>query len=219
VHFWARERLDTQTKQRKAREALVLCGGMYQHIDDKSMHDWAFERRIWSHLEMSRLSLMELPNHFEQARGVFQATSQIGCMYVDHRFDSQAGNLFELLFEGQQELLGDDHLDTLDTVNNMANVFESQGEYSKALEWYQKALDGCEKTLGKDHPSTLDTVNNMANVFDSQGEYSKALELYQKALDGREKTLGKDHLSTLNTVNNMANVFDSQGEYSKALEW
>jgi tetratricopeptide (TPR) repeat protein len=73
------------------------------------------------------------------------------------------------------------------TVHNMAIVFDNQGEYGKALEWYQRALDGKEKTLGKDHPSTLQTVNNMALVFSNQGEYGKALEWYQRALDGTRR--------------------------------
>ncbi|KAF8538700.1 hypothetical protein BDD12DRAFT_884441 [Trichophaea hybrida] len=121
--------------------------------------------------------------------------------------------------DGYEKTLGKDHPSTLTTVNNMASVFDRQGDYGKALEWYQRALDGKEKTLGKDHPSTLDTVNNMALVFGSQGDYGKALEWYQRALDGKEKTLGKDHPSTLTTVNNMASVFRSQGDYGKALEW
>ena len=68
------------------------------------------------------------------------------------------------------------HPSTLPTVNNMALVFGNQGEYEKALEWYQRALDGREKTPGKDHPSTLDPVHNMAFVFDHKGEHEKALE-------------------------------------------
>ena len=79
----------------------------------------------------------------------------------------------------------------------MAMVYVSQGEYTKALEWYQRALAAKEKSLGMDHPSTLDTVNNMANEYVSQGEYTKALELYQRALAGKEKLLGMDHTSTL----------------------
>ena len=217
MHSWARERLDIQPKQRKAQEALILVGGIFKKTENKSMYDWAFEKRIWSHMETVRMSVTELPRHPEHA--VCCATSTIGHMYFDHGFYSQSGNLFQWSFEGQQKHLGDDHLDTLEAAHNMARVFYSQGEYSKALEWYQRALDGREKTLGKDHPSTLITVNNMAVVFDSQGEYSKALEWYQRALDDREKTLGKDHPSTLETVHNMAVVFDSQGEYSKALEW
>jgi tetratricopeptide (TPR) repeat protein len=75
-----------------------------------------------------------------------------------------------------EKTFGEDHPTTLDTVNNITMVFDNQGEYIKALEWYQRALDGKEKTLGRDHPSTLATVNNMAIVFNKQGEYIKALE-------------------------------------------
>jgi len=58
-----------------------------------------------------------------------------------------------------ETLAGKDHPSTLGTVNNMALVFDNQGEYEKALEWYQRALDGYAKTLGKDHHFTLTTVN------------------------------------------------------------
>jgi Tfp pilus assembly protein PilF len=64
-----------------------------------------------------------------------------------------------------------DHPGALGTAHNMAVVFDKQGEYGKALEWYRRALDGREKTLGMDHPDTLGTVNNMASVFDKRGEY------------------------------------------------
>jgi tetratricopeptide (TPR) repeat protein len=86
----------------------------------------------------------------------------------------------------------------------MASVFDNQGQYEKALEWYRRALEGREKTLGKDHPSTLHTVHNMALVFDHQGQYEKALEWYRRALDGYEKTLGKDHPDSLRAAKNMA---------------
>jgi len=78
-------------------------------------------------------------------------------------------------------------------------VFHSQGEYSKALGWYQRALDDREKTLGKDRPQTLNTVNNTASVFNNQESRrvsSKALIWHQRALDGREKALGKGHPDT-----------------------
>jgi hypothetical protein len=46
---------------------------------------------------------------------------------------------------------------TLDTVNNIASVFNSQREYDKALEWHQRALKGLGNAFGNDHPSTLNT--------------------------------------------------------------
>jgi len=43
----------------------------------------------------------------------------------------------------------------------MASVFCKQGEYDKALKWYQRALDGSEKSLGMDHPHTVCIVRDL----------------------------------------------------------
>jgi tetratricopeptide (TPR) repeat protein len=66
----------------------------------------------------------------------------------------------------------------------MASVFDNQGQYDKALEWYGRSLDRREKTLGKDHPDTLTTVHNMASVFERQGQYEEVLKLCQQAIGG-----------------------------------
>jgi len=98
-------------------------------------------------------------------------------------------------------------------------LYDEQGEYGKALEYYERALAIKEKTLGKEHPSTAVTYNNMAVVFRAQGEYGKALEYHERALAIREKALGKEHPHTATTYNNMALVFHDQGDYGKALEY
>jgi tetratricopeptide (TPR) repeat protein len=108
--------------------------------------------------------------------------------------------------------------DTLGVTGFLAEVYDSQGNYSKALEWYDQALARQERSLGRDHPDTLTTVNNMALVYGNQGDYTKALEWYDRALAGQERSLGRDHPSTLTTVNNMALVYKNQGDYTKALE-
>ena len=102
--------------------------------------------------------------------------------------------------------------------NEIGLVYFQQGEYAKALEWYQKALEICEKVLGLKHPDTATTYNNIAGVYSSQGDDEKALEWYQKALEIREKVLGLEHPHTASSYNNIANVYFSQGDYVKALE-
>ncbi|KAF8469176.1 Tetratricopeptide repeat-domain-containing protein [Kalaharituber pfeilii] len=71
----------------------------------------------------------------------------------------------------------------------MAIVFEQQGQYSKALELYERALAGREKALGADHPITFAMMHNMAIVFELQGQYNKALELDERTLAREEKAL------------------------------
>ena len=107
----------------------------------------------------------------------------------------------------------------VDSAFDIARVFDSQGEYTKALEWYEKALAIKEKVLGKEHPDTAKTYNNIATVYDSQGKYDEALEWHQKALAIKEKVLGKEHPSTAVTYGNIGKVYNCQGDYDKALEW
>ena len=102
---------------------------------------------------------------------------------------------------------------------DIANIFDSQGDYPKTLEWYFKSLDIKEKVLGNEHPSTAQTYNNIAVVYRRQVDYPKALEWYFKSLDIQEKILGNEHPSTAETYNNIAIVYSGQGDYPKALEW
>lgn len=96
--------------------------------------------------------------------------------------------------------------ETLRAVNYIGRVFDNQGKYDTAMQWYERALAGREKTLGKDHPDTLTTVHGIGLVFTNQGKYNEAMEWYKRALGGREKALGKDHPNTLATVDDLKRV-------------
>ncbi|CAF4406931.1 unnamed protein product, partial [Rotaria sordida] len=55
------------------------------------------------------------------------------------------------------------------------------GDYSKALEFYEKAHQIFEKALPPNHPDLAASYNNIGLVYDNMGDYSKALEFYEKA--------------------------------------
>ena len=103
--------------------------------------------------------------------------------------------------------------------SNIADQYDNQGKYEKALEWYQTALHHKETTVGKEGPSTLTIVHNMADVYDHQGNEAKALEFYQRALQGYETALGRDHVAIADIVTNIARLYIKQGNYEKALEF
>ena len=132
---------------------------------------------------------------------------------------SDARCLLEAVLNIRTAVLGTEHPDTGTTYNNIANVYQVQGDYTKALEYYQKALDIRIKTLGTGHPETGTTYNNIAGVYQDQGDYTKALEYYQRALDISIKALGTEHPSTGTTYNNIAGIYQAQGDYTKALEY
>ena len=132
------------------------------------------------------------------------------CRYSDARY------LIETALNIKAAIWGAEHPSIADTCNNIAGVYQAQGDYAKALEYYQKNLAICEKVLGVEHPNTGTTYNNIASVYQAQGDYAKALEYFQKDLAICEKVLGVEHPSTGITYNNIAGVYRAQGEYEKA---
>ena len=70
--------------------------------------------------------------------------------------------------------------------------------YSKAMEYYQRALK-CEVNLhGEEHPDVATSYNNIGVICYFQGDYAQAIEYYTKALNIRLKVLGEEHPSVIN---------------------
>jgi len=65
--------------------------------------------------------------------------------------------LFEDCLAQSQRVLGDDHLDTLTLLNNLAGLYKSKGEYNRALPLYEDCLAKRQRVLGDDHPFTKGT--------------------------------------------------------------
>ncbi|CAF4248092.1 unnamed protein product, partial [Rotaria sordida] len=69
------------------------------------------------------------------------------------------------------------------------------GDYSKALEFYEKSHKIFEKALPPNHPSLASSYNNIGLVYYNMGGYSKALEFYEKSHKIYSKALPPNHPS------------------------
>ena len=98
-------------------------------------------------------------------------------------------------------MLGEDHQDTLGTLNNFGNVYADLKNNEKALECYERALEGYKETLGKNDPGTLTAMECITGLYNDGLKYcGKAEELYQRALEGYEAQLRKDNLQRAEIV-------------------
>jgi tetratricopeptide (TPR) repeat protein len=102
---------------------------------------------------------------------------------------------------------------------SLGYVKNDQGDYEKAIWYYEKGLEIYEKTLPPNHPDLATSYNNIGTVYDTMGEYSKALSYYEKALEIYQKTLPPNHPSLAISYNNIGSVYYNMGEYSKALSY
>ncbi|CAF4316735.1 unnamed protein product, partial [Rotaria sordida] len=80
------------------------------------------------------------------------------------------------------------------------------GDYSKALEFYEKDLEITKKALPPNHPDLATSYNNIGGVYKNMGDYSKALEFYERSLKIKEKALPPNHPDLASSYNNMGLV-------------
>jgi len=116
----------------------------------------------------------------------------------------------------RRELLGNNHLDTLASINGMGLLLQSQGRLSEAESYYREALEARRRILGADHLDTLSSINNMGFLLQEQGRLVEAEPFYREALEARRRILGADHPSTLISINNMGFLLQAQGRLVEA---
>jgi tetratricopeptide (TPR) repeat protein len=62
----------------------------------------------------------------------------------------------------RKQLLGDNHPDVAQSLNNLAYLYQSQGRYPEAEPLYLQALAIAEQALGENHPNTIMCRENYA---------------------------------------------------------
>ncbi|CAF3872443.1 unnamed protein product [Adineta steineri] len=161
--------------------------------------------------------------------------SHIGSVYSNMGEYLKALSYFEKAVGIDEKTLPENHPSLATSYNNIIHIhyifdlftfplhigsgYNSMGEYSKALSFYEKTRGIFEKTLPADHPSLAASYNNIGLVYINTGEYSKALPFYEKALGIKEKTLPANHLDLATSYNNIGGVYDNMREHSKALSF
>ncbi|MBX0330682.1 tetratricopeptide repeat protein [Oscillochloris sp. ZM17-4] len=113
-----------------------------------------------------------------------------------------------------ENLQGVDSQLALETLNNMAGVYQDLGRPQRALQLYDEALP-IRRAVG-DRAGEATTLNNMAGVYQDLGQPQRALQLYDEALPIR-RAVG-DRAGEAATLNNMAGVYQGLGQPQRALQ-
>ncbi|MEW6498618.1 MAG: tetratricopeptide repeat protein, partial [Cyanobacteriota bacterium] len=111
---------------------------------------------------------------------------------------------------------GEEHPHVADCLNNLANLYESQGRYDQAELLHIQALALRKRLLGEEHPAVAQSLNNLALLYESQDRYDQAEPLYRQALTLYKQQLGEEHIDVTQSLNNLAALYQSQGKYNQA---
>jgi len=118
--------------------------------------------------------------------------------------------------EIRRELLGQNHPDYANSVNNLAVLYQNMGDYAKAELLHRDAAEVRKRTLGENHPDYATSLNNLAALYLAMGNYGQAEPLLRQALEIEKRVLGKNHPDYATGLNNLAVLYRDMGEYAKA---
>ncbi|MEH2108937.1 tetratricopeptide repeat protein [Nostoc sp.] len=115
-----------------------------------------------------------------------------------------------------KKLLGEEHPNVAQSLNNLALLYHSQGRYDKAEALLQQASILWRRLLGEEHLDVATSFNNLGELYHSQGRYSEAEPLLQQVLSIRRRLLGEQHPHFALSLNNLAALYYTQGRYDEA---
>ncbi|CAF3688462.1 unnamed protein product [Adineta steineri] len=103
--------------------------------------------------------------------------------------------------------------------NQLGYLKDDQGDYEKAISYYEKELEIQQKNLPPNHSLLATSFNNIASMYHKMGKYLKALSFFKNDLAIQEKTLPLNHPRLATSYNNIGSMYYKMGEYSAALSF
>ena len=131
------------------------------------------------------------------------------------RYD-KAQNHLPIAVEVLSRELGEDHPETLVSMDSLAGLLADQGLYVEAELLFQKTIDLRERVLGEEDVNTLQSIGNLAVVYRRQGRYVEAESLFRELVEIHTRVLGEENLETVKSIGNVATVCADQGQYAEA---
>jgi tetratricopeptide (TPR) repeat protein len=113
-------------------------------------------------------------------------------------------------------ILGNDHVNTLQSMEHLANTYWHQGRMTEAAKLHEDIFVKRQAVLGDDHPDTLLSLYRLANTYEHLGKMMEAEKLRQKVLLKRKTILGDDHPVTIMSMHDLADTYFNQGRTTEA---
>lgn len=110
----------------------------------------------------------------------------------------------------RERVLGLHHYDVASSLHQLAQLYNKQGNYSKAEPLYRRS-----EAIWTDW-NEAELLNRQVERLSSEGKYDAAMPLAKKVLAIYEKILGLQHSDVATSLYNLAVLYESQGNYLKA---
>lgn len=123
---------------------------------------------------------------------------------------------YEQVLIDRRQFCGEEHPDTLMTLNNLASTVYFQGIIPEARGLFERLFNARERQLGRPHPDTLLAQQGLALCKQAQGDLVGARADYEAAYAGLCLSLGEEHPTVLVVLQNLAVTLQQLGDSATA---
>jgi serine/threonine protein kinase/tetratricopeptide (TPR) repeat protein len=171
------------------------------------------------------ITIMEvLDNAAKKLEGKFKDAPSIeasirdtlGTVYMNLGKYKAAEPHLERALQLRQSQLGEEHPDTLKSMDRLAWLYSRQGRYKEAEPLFVKVLKIRRRVPGEEHPDTLKSMAYLGWLYSMQDCYKEGEPLLVKALEIQRRVLGEEHPDTLWSMHNLGWLYSSQGRFKEA---
>ena len=149
---------------------------------------------------------------------VWTTYTELGCAAYEQGNLPLAEKMFDAALEEAQKLGSEDpRLAT--SFNNLALVYQKQGQSRKAAPLYKRALAVYDRARGVSRRHLASTLDNLAELYFNQGDLVKARALYRKVLSVFEQVYGPNHEELVPRLKRLGYIYCERGRYDEALQF
>ena len=116
----------------------------------------------------------------------------------------------------KQNILGNINPSTATSYNNIGGLYDSMGDYEKAVEYIKKGLQIRKTIFGENHTDVAASYNNLGGEYLELSDYPRAIENLTKALEIRIRLFGEKHPSVAKVYSNLGKAYEQEGQLKDA---
>ncbi len=211
VHDWCRDRMSEVDQQLTFQRAISLLARSVNW--DFKTEDYTFRKSLVSHAHACLRFHDHRNRDFNDNK--LHEWSTLALILGENGWTWDALKLTERVVQLRKTKLGDEHPDTLGSMQNLAKYYRDAGRRSEALQLTKRVMQLRKTKLGDEHP---DTLSSMQKYYRETGRRSEALQLTERVVQLRKSKLGDEHPDTLYSMQNLAIDYSEAGRRSEALQ-
>jgi tetratricopeptide (TPR) repeat protein len=179
----------------------------------------------WSRLEPLVVHAESVLAHADRFKLESAATGRLRFWLATYLFDrgrrADSRRLYSDALDSQRRVLGDDHADTIASMNALSRTLRNDGsvaDFAAALRLSNEALDRARRHLGDSHRETVRAAIGVALSHRHAGDHQTASEWGRWAVARAQATFGADDPDTCEFMNDLGLILRVMGHIDEAIE-